>query len=352
VRRLVVAAFVVATTLAVPAVTANPVHADSVSARRAVASLDAMERYLFDRRAGDYRDAVGSASGSHAWPFSQALQAHAAVARLAPGRAAVVARLAILERRFRSGPVYAAWPGGSLYVDDNEWLAEAFLDIGGARLRTRAAAIFDAAVRAWDGSTTTPCSGGVYWTNAPGNDDRNTVTTANAALVGLRLYELTHTQRYLAWSQQMLAWVDACMRDGDDLYFDHIDAAGRVDQTKWSYNQGSVLAAYVELYRITRDVATLDKAESIADASVQYYAQRWYNGEPREFAAIFFRNLLQLAAVDGRQDYVDEAAAYGDAMWQTARDPRTGLFRFAGRTSLLDQAALVQVYAALARAGR
>jgi predicted alpha-1,6-mannanase (GH76 family) len=352
VRRLLAAAAVSAAALAVPAIAAAPVHADSVSARRAVASLDAMERYLFDARAGDYRETVGAGSGSHAWPYSQALQAHVSVARVAPSRAAVRSRLALLERRFRSGSVYAAWPRGALYTDDNAWLAEAFLDLGGKPARARAAAVFAAAVRAWDRSQTTPCSGGVYWTNARGNDDRNTVSTANAALVGLRLYEATRAPSYLTWSRRMLDWVESCLHDSDALYFDHIDGAGDVDRTKWSYNQGSMLAAYVELYRATGDSAALDEATTIADASLRYFAPRWYAGEPREFAAIFFRDLLKLAAAGGRPDYVDAAAAYGDRMWRTARDARTGLFRFSGRTTLLDQAGLVQVYAALARAGR
>ena len=40
-------------------------------------------------------------------------------------------------------------------------------------------------------------------------------------------------------------------------------------------------------------------------------------------------------------------AVFADA-WTTARDPATGLFSFGRPTRLLDQAALVQVYAALA----
>ena len=41
-----------------------------------------------------------------------------------------------------------------------------------------------AVVRAWDSDPSHPCSGGIVWTEAPSNDDRNTVTTANGALLG------------------------------------------------------------------------------------------------------------------------------------------------------------------------
>ena len=65
-----------------------------------------------------------------------------------------------------------------MYLDDNEWLAEDFLDWNtvsgdGVSLK-RAAAIFAAVVDAWDDVPTHPCSGGVFWTTASGNHDRNT----------------------------------------------------------------------------------------------------------------------------------------------------------------------------------
>jgi hypothetical protein len=42
--------------------------------------------------------------------------------------------------------------------------------------------------------------------------------------------------------------------------------------------------------------------------------------------------------------------AFADEAWKKARDPKTGLFHFSGRpATLLDQAAMVQVYAELAR---
>ena len=267
--------------------------------------------------------------------------------------AAVRARLATLERRFRLAATYVASPRGDLFLDDNEWLAEDFLDWsqlgGGTAARKRAAAIFGAVVDAWDGVGSHPCAGGVFWTRSPASRDRNTVSTANGALVGLRLYAATGQAPYLAWSQRMLGWVDRCMLAPDGLYWDHIDLDGKVDRTHWSYNQGSVIGANVLLYTLTGDAQALSRAESIADASLTYFAERWNGEEPPEFAAIFFRNLLALAGVDGRQDYVAAAETYGDDAWSSARDERTGLFSTAGKPRLLDQAAFVQLYAALAQ---
>jgi predicted alpha-1,6-mannanase (GH76 family) len=265
----------------------------------------------------------------------------------------VRARFETLERRFRSAAAYVASPHGDLYLDDNEWLAQDFLDWGelggGAAARARAAAIFNTVVDAWDDVGAHPCSGGVFWTTSLANRDRNTVSTANGALVGLRLYAATRHKRYLVWSRRMLGWVDGCMLGPDSLYWDHISLRGRIDRTHWSYNQGSVIGANVLLYTLTGDLRALAHAEQVADAALVYFADRWLHKEPPEFAAIFFRNLLTLAVADGRQDYVAAAESYGDAAWSSARDARTGLFGFTGKTRLLDQAALVQLYAALAR---
>ncbi len=341
--------------LVLPAVAAAPVRAGARDAARAASSYNAMERYLYDRRAGDYREQVGAAPGTHAWPFSQALAASIAIAGLkrAGVQAPVRVRLATLERRFRSASAYVAWPHGDLYVDDNEWLAEDFLDwsdlTGDRHARARAAAIFNRVVDAWDDVAAHPCSGGVFWTTAAANHDRNTVSTANGAIVGLRLYAATKQMRYLTWSKRMLGWIDTCLLASDGLYSDHIDLSGAVDGTQWSYNQGSVIGANVLLYTLTGETHPLARAERIADAALRYFAGRWRKGEPPEFAAIFFRNVLALAAADGRQDYVAAAESYGDNAWATARNARTGLFAFAGKTRLLEQAALVQLYAALAR---
>lgn len=324
-------------------------------ARRAVASYDSMQRYLFDPRSGRYRERVGEQPVARAWPFSQALAAAISVAKLPSGRAAadVQRRLRTLERRFRSGDLYTAWPGGAVYFDDNEWIAEALLDWSARRgdptLRARAIRVVDAVLAAWDSSPSHPCAGGVFWTNAANNRDRNTVTTANAALLSLRVYSLTGKPAYLAWSRKTLEWVDRCMLAPNGLYWDHIDLDGTVDQRHWSYNQGILIGALLRFYQVTGDRDALARAEGIADAALRYFDGRWDVDEPPEFAAVFFRHLLALALVDGRTEYVTAAEAYGEQAWQTSRDPRTGLFSMAGTPSLLEQAALVQVYATLAR---
>ena len=318
----------------------------STDAQHAVASYVSMQRYLFDPATEQYRDA-------QAWPISQAVSATIAVARIPGVRTDAAGHAAMGFRQLaplRQGSLYEASAGGSFFFDDNEWIAQDLLDWNQLHRDpaavARAEAIFQGVVHAWDGDAATPCAGGVYWTTAAGNSDRNTVSTANGAVVGLRLYALTHRPVFLYWSRRMLDWVNDCMLDPNGLYWDHVAADGTVDRTEWSYNQGSPMAAYLLLYETTGDRTALARAEQLADGTLDTFSDRWL-AEPPEFAAIFFQHLLELAAIDGRRRYVAATQAYADAAWDDLRDPQTGLLS----TGLLGQAAFVQLYAHLALTG-
>jgi hypothetical protein len=315
----------------------------STDAQRAVASYVSMQRYLFDPAAKQYRDAF-------AWPVSQAVSATIAVARI-PGVHTNAAHQAAMGfdqlAPLRQGSLYRASAGSDLYFDDNEWIAQDLLDWNQFRRDQaaviRAEAIFAGVVDAWDSDAATPCAGGVYWTTAAGNSDRNTVSTANGALVGLRLYALTHRPVFLYWSRRMLDWVNECMLAPDGLYWDHVAGDGTVDRREWSYNQGSPIAAYLLLYETTGDRFALTHAERLADGTLSAFSGKWLS-EPPEFAAIFFQHVLELAAVDHRAQYVAAAQSYADAAWGALRDPQTGLLS----TGLVGQAGFVQLYAHLA----
>jgi rhamnogalacturonyl hydrolase YesR len=135
----------------------------------------------------------------------------------------------------------------------------------------------------------------------------------------------------------------------DGLLWDHVALDGTRDKTHWSYNQGTAIGANVLLYRSTGDKGALKRAEALADASLAYFG-RTPGREPAFFVAIWFRNLLALESVDGNARYRDALQAYADAVWDRLRDRSTGLFHFNGSRSakLLEQAAMVQIYAGLA----
>ncbi len=314
---------------------------------------------MFTDSSGAYRESVGTSAPAHAWPYSQALSALISVARIPQaggtyGRAAERA-LRMLDRYRRADGAYTTGVGasGDVYYDDNEWIALDLLRWYHARKELPALAaarrVFAHVARAWDSDETHACPGGVFWTTAAGNDDRNTVTTATGALLALGLYEDTHYLTYLAWARRMLDWTTTCMRGPDGLLWDHLTAAGTLDERHWSYNQGTTIGALVLLYRATGDATALQDAQRLADASLAYFDLSAGTDEPPFFFAIFFRNLLLLDAAAGNARYRPAVQSYADSVWDRLRDA-SGLFHFPGhaRTQLLEQAAMVQIYATLA----
>jgi hypothetical protein len=346
-------------TVGVFACSASPAGADRNEYRAAV-SYWAMQHTFLDRSHGVYREDSGRADTAHAWPYSQALAATLAMTKVPHRGRLYVAdagrRVSGLGDYRRTDGAFAAVPGpkGAIYYDDNEWIALELLRWYDLRSSRRALAgaerVFRLIVSAWDPDQTHACPGGVFWTTERGNRDRNTVTTATGALLGLELYARTHQPAQLLWAQRMLAWVSTCMLAPDGLLWDHLDLDGTRDETHWSYNQGTAIGANVLLYRLTGDQNALERAEALADASLGYFDRTPDGNEPPFFLAIWFRNLLALESVDGDARYRNALQAYADAVWDQQRDQSTGLFHFHGSRSakLLEQAAMVQIYAALA----
>jgi hypothetical protein len=336
----------------------------SVARARALAAYSAMQRSLYSAATHSYAGSYGSRTRAQAWPFSQALWAAVELAAM-PGmggdaRADLYERIRSLAAYSRPEPgrpsEFAPVYGGSgrVYYDDNLWIALGLLAAarvtGDGTAVTSARQIFTLVGDGWDTNAAHPCPGGVFWTRGGANHDRNTVTTANAALLALVLYARDHTPSYLTWARAAYAWTHRCLGTANGLVRDHIDLAGDVDATTWSYNQGAMVAAGVRLYRATSDRRYLEDARKTASAALAALRDPLALGEPPFFLAIFYRDLLELDRVAPDARYRAAMQAFADEAWTKARDPRTGLFRFGGRVpTLLDEAAMVQIYATLAR---
>jgi hypothetical protein len=353
-----------------PAVAAAPTPAG-----QAVASYQALQRYLaVPDGSGLYRERYPVAAGdnpySYEWPFSQV---HAATLDLTglPGelgagfRPDLEARTVGQERywstRGTTGvPGYASYPeapygwGGDFFYDDNEWVGlldvQRYLMAGDRVALARAEQLFTLVRSGWDTDPSHAADGGVFWTQATWSADRNTVSNMPGAELGLRLYQITGQPSYLDWALRMYDWTNRYLLSPDGLYWDHLDLSGTVEKTYWSYNQGVPVGVNVLLYQITHDRSYLRRAMSIAQAAYDYFVTAGrLSAQPPYFNSIFFKNLLLLEAVTGGHAYRDAMARYAATVWQQNRDPHTGLFQFGtGPTESLQQAAMTQIYAVLA----
>ena len=353
--------------LALPAGAAafRPTKPQKVDAKRAAASYAALQRYLY---VPDQKLYKGDPY-SYTWPFSQAMSATVALAgvpRLGTHYAGDVRdRLDGLDHYFDSGgdpPGYDGQVrpplgrGGDKYYDDNEWIGLALLrrwqDARSPGLLTRARTAFGLAGSGWDPDEAHPCPGGVFFNNSPKNTDRNTVTNAPGALLAGELYAATGDLDYLLWSIQMYEWVRRCLAGPDGLYLDHIRFDGKIDETTWSYNQGTMIGAGVVLYRVTGDKAYLSQAKQLARAALpRFSGKRLLTSDRPFFAAIFFENLLLLDATRPDRRYRRAMQQFADAAWSKVRDKSTGLFEFPQESNVevLNQAAMIRVFSDLAR---
>jgi hypothetical protein len=337
----------------------------SVARGRAEAAYTAMQRYFFSSKTRSYAGTYPARGRAQAWPYSQALWATVDLASL-PGvggdfRSDLIERIDALSayshpepgRPSEFAPVFGG--EGRVYYDDNLWIALALVQASKVEKETSplktASRLFTLVGDGRDTDDSHPCPGGVFWTRQGANHDRNTVTTANAALLALHLYRVSHSALYLDWARRAYDWTEKCLGGPNGLIADHIDLQGRVDPDTWSYNQGAMIAAGVQLFEATGDRHYLTGAVKTADASVRKIGDPLGSGEPPVFLAIFYRDLLELSTVVHDQRDLEALQTFGDEAWTKARNPRTGLFHFGGRgPTLLDQAAMVQVYAELAGA--
>ncbi|MGH2915321.1 MAG: glycoside hydrolase family 76 protein [Solirubrobacteraceae bacterium] len=337
----------------------------------------------FLRRDGLYRRdglARPPCAAAHLWPFARALVAMLDLAGVAPSltrgaafdaEAEIAARLRALERyRDPSSVAYASdvvgrRPRDDVYHDDNAWIGLALVQL--ERLRpgegalVGASQLFRHALGGWDRRLDVPSPGGVFWLvqgrgKGVRNHDRNTVSTAPNAALGLHVAQLAPAARATApvGPSQMCEWVHATMRAQDGLFWDKLRGDGTVDRTVWSYNQGSMVGLHVLLARAQdrrAGTAYIERAQAIAYAVLARWAGRW-ESQPAAFNAICFRNLLLLhhASEDERLrgEIVSALRGYADLLWER-RDARglvsTGRW---GAATLLDQSGLVQVLALLA----
>jgi hypothetical protein len=368
------AALALGAVLAVPAPSAA---APANNAAHAAATYQALQKYLavpdgsylYHER---YPVQSGDNAYSYEWPFSQVHMAALDLTGL-PGAAGrsyqdeLAAAAKGQERYWKADggttgvagyASYAIAPyggGGDFFYDDNEWVGlekvQRYLMTGDRAALSRAEDVFALVKSGWDTDATHAAPGGVFWTQATWSTDRNTVSNMPAAELGLRLYQITHQKSYLDWSLRMYDWTNTYLLSPQNLYWDHLDLAGNVEKTFWSYNQGVPVGVGVLLYQVTHDRKYLAQAKATARAAYDYYVTGGrLAGQPPFFNSIFFANLLLLESVTGGHTYRDAMAAYADQVWTTRRDAATGLFHFDtdGTTEAIQQAAMAQIYALLA----
>ncbi len=239
----------------------------------------------------------------------------------------------------RAATTYAAHQASRFlnnYYDDEGWWGltwvVAYDDTGDARYLRTAQGIFDDLTGGWDEKT---CGGGIWWSKE--RKYKNAI--ANELFTALGAELAVHTTgadsaRYRDWSLRGWRWVlDSGMLDSRRLFNDGLDdMCHNNGQTAWTYNQGVVLTAAVELFRVTGDQEYLRTARRLANAAIAALSgpdgilrepceTEGCGADGPQFKGIFIQSLARLEAVSpdlGRSAFIERNAV---SIWTHDRGP-------------------------------
>jgi Glycosyl hydrolase family 76 len=342
---------------------------------RALVAFGAMQKYYYIGRSALY----AGEPFSYLWPFSQALAATVSVAfiphlgttlgldvgkeldaRLTGLNSYLDTNNAGAEEGIYTSTLAAfdgtvappTGPGGPKYYDDNDWVGIELLRLyqltHKSALLGSVVGIMAFEMAAWRETPKLACPGGIPFSNAAGNGERNTVTNAPAAELAALMYKQTGNDEYLQFAIKAYNWVRRCLQQPANLYADHIGNRGVVEPALWSYNQGTMIGAGTLLYQATGNSGYLWQARQTAAAALTYFNFERLVAENPFFVSVYLRNLLYLDSVTHDPPGSSLAQNYVNYAWLKQRLSNDVFVSGAPPSAqLLVQAAVVQVYSLL-----
>lgn len=356
-----------------PSANASPIVSDGGFSGIAEDMLATIyQLYALDDDSGLYRPNYPPQSDdrpyAYLWPYSALISALGARARYRQDEeatAAFIESLNALEMYFDAEsdpPGYDSYPpsdgGGDKYYDDNQWLGLDFIHAyrltGDDHWLEKSMLMWDFSMSGW---TDEDMDGGIYWRE---NDiaTKNTCSNGPAAVHAMLLHDVTGDQQYLDWAVRIMDWLEQLLDPHLGVYSDHIAIDGRIDRTKWTYNTGTPMEAAALLYRATDDDIWLEKARSLAEASISHFAATHDENGVRNFPptpwfnAVLQRAYCTLYDVDPERNrvYIDALPALLLRAWARNRNEAGLLHPDWSRTpltddslDLLEQAAVVEI---------
>jgi uncharacterized protein YyaL (SSP411 family) len=317
-----------------------------------------IEIFFGDASTGYYRETnplkQGEKPFSHLWPLCGYIQAANEWEALSGQTALFDSVLAAIQPYYDSAsiPAYGAYivreKRDDRFYDDNQWIAIACLD---AYERTHRKQYFEQGLmiyRFMMSGYDTVAGGGLYWKEKDPST-KNTCSNGPGVLVALQLYKATGKKIYLDTALMLYNWTKANLLSPGKLYYDNIQLPSRkTDKRTYTYNTGTMLQGSVMLYQFTRQKKYLQHARELAKASLQEFFRNNSFPDHYWFNAVLLRGYLELYKIDRNKTYLDAFRKYGEHIWEKERDRANQLIGKSNVKELLDQAAVMEIYARLA----
>ena len=327
-----------------------------------------------------YKENFPSQSGerqySYLWPYVGMLTAGNVLYELGYDKSILEKEFAGLESYYDNRstlPTYQAYPvsggGTDHYYDDSAIVAmeliQAYELTGENFYLDRAKKVTDFIMSGEDSRM----GGGLYWfenqsadcTGGP-NCMKAANTSAYAAHVTSRMYQITSESRYLNFAKRVYEWNFNNLRDpSDNLYWNDINiGTNKINTTKWTYNSGLMIMAGVDLYEITDEEKYLNEAINTARSAYSKFTKvingkLFYQPNDSWFNVELLSAFIELAQYDSKTDeYINLFKNNIDHAWENARNSEGQFYEdWSGSSQgryywLLHQAALIEAYGRIA----
>jgi predicted alpha-1,6-mannanase (GH76 family) len=218
------------------------------------------------------------------------------------------------------------------FYDDDGWWAIVWIKAFDLTQRQKyldmAKTIFDRMAGSWDDV----CGGGIYWRNQ--HDKKNAIPNTLFMQAAAKLHRRTPgdmgSGSYLEWAERTWSWFQGTgMLAQNKQVLDTLDnlqdcqPGGPV----FTYNNGTLVGALVELAASTGDQSLLDEAGAVARATMTLMTD---NGTLREtgcgddictqFKGVFMRNLLLFYRARPAADLQAYMRHQSDTLWDVSRN--------------------------------
>ena len=318
----------------------------------------------------------GDREYSYLWPYVGMLTAGNVLYELGYDREILDKQFTGLEEYYDNRdylPTYQAYPvsGGATdhYYDDSAIVAMELINAyeltNESFYLERAKTVTDFIMSGEDSRM----GGGLYWfegqsdncTNGP-NCMKAANTSAYAAYVTSKMYQLTNNEAYLTFAKRVYEWTYTTLRDpSDNLYWNDINIGSeQINTTKWTYNAAMMIMSAINLYEISDDQEYLDEAVTTARSAHSKFTKVtngriFYPPNDSWFNVELLTAYIQLSQYDSKtKDYVEVFKDNMDYAWENARNNEGQFYEdWSGNNEgrfywLLHQAALVEAFGRIA----
>lgn len=213
---------------------------------------------------------------------------------------------------------FASHPyGQDVYVDDNAQVLWVFLDAfkltQNQQYLTTAINLMHLIQTQWSNA------GGIIW--QVGDDYVASISTTEAALSAVKLYEYNSDESLLTFAISCLTWLDEHLTDpSDGFYYDGLDRNNfQVNRGKLTYTVGVAMSTYAYLYKYSGDLhyvlSAVKKAWASLNSDVFLRSNSYWNNDLK-YLHLLFVGFADVISFCGQAGYIPHITKQGLFIYQ------------------------------------